>query len=103
MQARVNFNGTLSEAIAVDNGVEQVDIPAPTLLSIYFAAALAFAFQDCNVGVYLRFRCTGKVFDLRRFNAKSKTFETLICEILHADDADKGRHTENYGSVFYDI
>ena len=32
----VNVNGSLSEPGSVDNGVKQGDIPAPTLLSIYF-------------------------------------------------------------------
>ena len=41
MKARVKFNGSLSEPIFIDNGVNQGDIPAPTLFSIYFAATLA--------------------------------------------------------------
>ena len=94
MKARVNFDGALSEPIAIDNGVKQGDIPAPTLFSIYFAVALVFAFHDCDVGVYIRFRSTGMVFDLRRFSAKSKTFQSLIRELLYADDADLVAHSE---------
>ena len=94
MRARVTFNGELSGEIPVENGVKQGDILAPTLFSIFFAALLAHAFRDCDRGVGLRFRTTGKVFDLRRFNAKSKTFQALIIELLYADDADFVAHTE---------
>ena len=94
MKGRVSFNGQLSEEISIDNGVKQGDIPAPTLFSIYFAVLLMHAFKDCDVGVLLRFRTTGKVFNLRRFNVKSKVFQELIRELLYADDADFLAHTE---------
>ena len=73
MKAHVNFNGQLSEELAVDNGVKKGDIPALTLFSIFFAVLLSYAFQDYDKCVPLRFRTTGNVFNLRRFNAKSKT------------------------------
>jgi hypothetical protein len=94
MKARFNFNGSLSEPIAIDNGVKQGDIPAPTLFSIFLAVTLSYAFQDCDIGVFIHFRTTGKVFNLTRFNAKSKTFQTLVRELLYADDADFVAHTE---------
>ena len=75
--------------------IKQGDILAPTLFSIYFAMLLAYAFQECGIGIHLRFRTTGKFFDLRRFNCKSKIFNTLIRELLYADDADFVAHTEN--------
>ena len=95
MKARVAFNGRLSDEISVDNGVKQGDIPAPTLFSIYFTVLLGYAFSGCDVGVLLLFRISGKVFNLRRFNAKSKVFHDLIRELLYADDADFLAHTEN--------
>ena len=102
MKAQVNFNGSLSNPIAVDNGVKQGDIPAPTLFSIYFAVALGYAFQDCDRAVYIRFRTTGKVFNLRRFSAKSKTFQALVREFLYADDADLVAHSEEDMQVIMD-
>ena len=88
------FVKMLSDEVSIDNGVKQGDIPAPTLFSIYFAVVLTHAFQDCDNGIQLRFRSTGKVFDLRRFNTRSKTFQLLVRELLYADDADFVAHTE---------
>ena len=106
MKARVNVNGSLSEPIPVDNGVKQGDIPAPTLFSIYFAVMLSYAanaFQDCDIGVFIRFRTSGKVFNLRRFNTMSKTFKLIVQELLFADDADLVAHTEEDKQLIMDI
>ena len=73
---------TFSDKISVDNGVKQGDILAPTLFSICFAVLLMFAFNDCDTGIYLRFRISGKVFNMRRFDAETKAFEMLIRELL---------------------
>ena len=103
MKARVNLNGSLSEPIPVDNGVKQGDIPAPTLFSIYFAVMLSYAFQDCDTGVFIRFRTSGKVFNLRRFNTKLKTFQSLVRELLFADDADLVANTAEDMQLIMDI
>ena len=91
---QLHLNMKAREPISIDNGVKQGDIPAPTVFSIYFAVTLAYAFRGCDIRVYLRFRTSGKVFNLRRFNAKSNTFQTLIRELLYADEADLVAHTE---------
>ena len=88
MKARVNLNGSLSEPIPVDNGVKKGDIPAPTLFSIYFAVMLSYAFQDCDTGVFIRFRTSGKVFNLPRLNTKSKTFQSLVRDLVANTEQD---------------
>ena len=93
VKAQVNFNGQLSEQISVDNGVKQGGIPAPTLFSIYLSAILWFAFHNCNLGMMICFRTTGQVFDLRRFNAKSKTSDCLVRKLLYVDDPDLVAHS----------
>ena len=67
MKAYVAVSGTLSDKISVDNGVKQGDVLAPTLFSIYFAVLLVSAFNVCDAGIYLTFRTSGKVFNLKRF------------------------------------
>ena len=41
----------------------------------------------------INFCTTGKVFYLQRFNAKSKTSDCLVRELLYADDADLVAHS----------
>lgn len=93
MKGRVNFNGQLSEEFPIDNGVKQGDIAAPTLFSLYLTAVLWYGFHDCDMGVYIRFRTTGKVFNLRRFQAKTLVSDGLVRELLYADDADLVTHS----------
>ena len=88
MKARVNFSGSLSELISIDNGVRQGNILAPVLYSIYFAVLLAHAFENCDRGVCIRFQTSSELFSTQRVNTKSKTFQNLVHEFLYADDAD---------------
>ena len=55
---------------------------------------LAFLLRDSCV--FIRFRTTGKIFNLACLNAQSRTFLTLVGELLYADDADFVAHTEEY-------
>ena len=87
MKARVTFNDQLSGEKAINNSVKQGDNPAPTLFSIFFAVFLTHAFKDCDQDIPLRFRTSGRVFILRRFNTKSKIFVELFRKLLYADDA----------------
>ena len=102
MKARVSYNGKLSSSIPIDNGVKQGDIPAPTLFSIFFAVTLVLAIKDCDIGIYLRYRMTGKLFNIRRFNAKSKTFISIVRDLLYADDVDLVAHSEQDMQVIMD-
>ena len=88
MQAWVNVGGKLSEPISVANGVKQGDIPASTLFSLYFAVVFQLAFEGCHDGIYIRYRTTVKLFNIRRFDAPTKVLSSLFREFLYADDCD---------------
>lgn len=94
MQARINFNGCLSDPIPVENGVKQGDVLAPTLFAIYFAAVFHIAFKDNENGIYIRYRTDGKLFNIRRFLSSTKVLTVLIRDLLYADDCDLATHTE---------
>ena len=66
---------------------------APTLFAIYFAAMLRDALENTDVGVYVQYRTTGKLFNLRRLQAKTKVMEALIRDLLFADDCGLFTHT----------
>ena len=55
---------------------------------------LQYAFADSSDGVYIRTRADGKLFNIARLRAKTKTFEVLIRELLFADDAALASHSE---------
>ena len=94
MLARVQNNGEFSDPFPVTNGVEQGCVLAPTLFSMMFSAMLTAAFQDGDNGIPIRYRFDGKLFNLRRLQAKSKVQTEVLDEFLFADDMAKGAPTE---------
>uniref|UniRef100_A0A8C5PLD5 Reverse transcriptase n=1 Tax=Leptobrachium leishanense TaxID=445787 RepID=A0A8C5PLD5_9ANUR len=86
MTACVLDDGDASKAFPVTNGVKQGCVLAPTLFSIMFSAMLSEAFQSTSLGVSLRYRTDGKLFNLRRLQAVTKVKDTVLRDFLFADD-----------------
>ena len=87
-------DGEFSDSFPVINGVKQGCVLAPTLFSMMFSAMLTAAFQDSDNGIPIRYRFDGKLFNLRRLQAKSKVQTEVLDEFLFADDMAKGAPTE---------
>ena len=79
MQARVRNEGEYTEPFPVTNGVKQDCVFAPTLFSMMFSAMRIDAFQDVDAGFLIRYRFDGKLFNLRRLQAKSKVQTDVVC------------------------
>ena len=94
MLARVQNDGEFSDPFPVTNGVKQGCVLASTLFSMMFSAMLTDAFQDGDNGIPIRYRFDGKLFNLRRLQAKSKVQTEVLDEFLFADDMAKGTPTE---------
>ena len=94
MLARVQNDGESSDPFPVTNGVKQVCVLASTLFSMMFSAMLTDVFQDGDNGIPIRYRFDGKLFNLRRLQAKSKVQTEVLDEFLFADDMAKGAPTE---------
>ena len=94
MQSTVCFDGATSEPFLVSSGVKQGCVLAPTLFGIFFYMLLQYAFADCEDGVYVRTRQNGKLFNIARLRAKTKSYEVLLRELLFADDAALTSHSE---------
>ena len=94
MLARVQNDGEVSHPFLVTNGVKQCCVLASTLFSMMFSAMLTDAFQDGVSGIPIRYRFDGKLFNLRRLQAKSKVQTEVLDEFLFADDMAKGAPTE---------
>ena len=94
MVARVENDGESSDPFPVTNGVKQGCVLASTLFSMMFSAMLPDAFQEGDNGIPIRYRFDGKLFNLRRLQAKSKEQTEVLDEFLFADDMAKGAPTE---------
>ena len=86
MLARVQNDGGFSDPFPVTNGVKQSCVLASTLFSMMFSVMLTGAFQDGNNGIPIKYRFDGKLFNLRRLQAKSKVQTEVLDECLFADD-----------------
>ena len=86
MLARVQNDGEFSDPFPVTNGVKQGCVLASTLFSMMFSAMLTDTFQDGDNGIPIRYRFDGKLFNLRRLQAKSKVQIEVLDEFLFADD-----------------
>ena len=94
MTGQVLSNGEVSEPFNITNGVKQGCVLAPVLFNLFFTCVLSHAIKDLDLGVYLRYRLDGSLFDLRRLNAKTKVVERMIMEALFADDCALMAHKE---------
>ena len=94
MLARVQNDDEFSDPFPVTNGVKQGSVLASLLFSMMFSAMLTDAFQNGDNGIPIRYSFDGKLFNLRRLQAKSKVQTELLDEFLFADDMAKGAPTE---------
>ncbi len=86
MQARVQHDCEISDPFQVTNGVKQGCVLAAVLFCIMFSAMLTDAFRDGDEGIPFRYRMDGKLFNLRRLQAKTKVMIDIIRDLLFADD-----------------
>ena len=92
MLARVQNDGVFSDPFTATNGVKQGCVLASILFSMMFSAMLTDAFQDGDNSIPIRYRFDGKLFNLRKLQAKVQT--EVLDEFLFADDIVKGAPTE---------
>ena len=95
MLARVQNDGEFSDPFPVTNAVKHLGcVLASTLFSMMFSAMLTDASQDGDNGIPIRYPFDGKLFNLRRLQAKSKVQTEVLDEFLFAEDMAKGAPTE---------
>ena len=78
MMGQVLHGGDTSTSFAITNGVKQGCVLASVLFNLFFACMLSQAVKDSEEGVYIRYHLDCSLFDLRRLNAKTKTFKNLF-------------------------
>ena len=87
IQARVQDDGTFTEHFSVSNGVKQGCVLAPILFSIMFLAMLTDSFGNGDVGINIKYRTDGQLFNLRRLQAKTKVQSVTIRDFFADDGA----------------
>ena len=94
-KGRVVVGNDESTEISVCHGTKQGCVLAPTLFSIFLTVVLLVLHQETNDGIYVRHRTDGKLFNLSRLKAVTKTKTELIRELLFADDTALVAHTKD--------
>ena len=87
MTEKVVVGRDISSLFNINHGVKQGCVLAPTLFTIYLAAVLETMSLNPKGDVYIRTRTYGKLFNLARLKASTKTKEQCVRELLYADDS----------------
>ena len=85
-KGRVVVRQQESDQLDVNHGTKQGCVLAPTLFTLFLTTVLVSLHQELGNGIFVRTRADGKLFNLARLKARTKTREELISELLFADD-----------------
>ena len=86
MRAHAQYNGDISEAFAVRNGVKQGCVLAPILFCLMFLAMLQDAFHHPKDGICIIYQTDGKLHNQCHLKAVTKVKQTVIRDFLFAYD-----------------
>ena len=93
-RGRVAIGSEETGEVQVNHGTKQGCVLAPALFTLFLTVVLTILHQETDEGVYVRTRMDGKLFNLARLKARSKTQLKLITELLFADDTALVAHSE---------
>ena len=93
MAGAVYIGGSTTDPFEISLGLKQGCVLAPTLFTLFLAALLSTVSGHHSTGVFIRTRSDGKLFNLARLKASTKTRELCICELLFADATAIVAHT----------
>ena len=86
MKATVYVGDEQSNNFPINHGKKQGCVLAPNLFTLFLAVLLMKMKNETSKGVYVRTRHDGKLFNLARLKAMTKTQNETITELLFADD-----------------
>ncbi|KAJ1109670.1 hypothetical protein NDU88_007030 [Pleurodeles waltl] len=98
MLARILENGDSSNAFPVTNGAKQGYVLVPMLFSMMFSAMLSNAFcDDEETSIKTRYRTCGRLFNLRRLQAKTKVKDD--CPLNAATEANMQKSMNHFSTA----
>lgn len=86
MDVSVIAGGLPSEPFKMTTDVKKGGLVAPTLFSIFLSVFIFIAFTDCLHRFRIRYRTSIRLFNLGRQSAFTRTFQTLLRNLLYADN-----------------
>ena len=99
MKAAIQYAGSMSKPLEIKSRVKQGCVLALTLFGMLFHLLLKHAFGNSTEGVYMHTRSEGRLYNNARLKAKTKVHETIIRDMLFADDAAVTSHTKDLRCV----
>ena len=102
MKGQVVLNGEMSDAFRISSGTKQGCMLAPMLLTIFFSMMLHVAFRECDIGIPIRYRTDGSLFNLRRLQATTKTKLAIVRDLLYADECVLAAHSVQNAQPLFD-
>ncbi|VDM02642.1 unnamed protein product [Schistocephalus solidus] len=94
MMARAIYNGTVSEAFAVTNGVKRSCVLATTLFSLMFSLMLMDAYREERPGIRITYRMDGRLLNQWWMHLHSRVSTATVHELVFADDCALNTTTE---------
>lgn len=88
MRARVTMAGEESEPFDVATGVKQGCVKAPVLFNLYILCVTTLLHRSLQErsGINISFRLDGSLFNIRRFQSRTKVSLDHVLELQYADD-----------------
>ena len=86
MTGRVSNGCNISAAFPINLGLKQGCVLAPTLFTLHLGAVLETMSANLANGVYIQTCSDGKLFNLARLKAETRTNALCFRELLYADD-----------------
>ena len=82
--------------VTISNGVKHGYILDPVLFNLIITCMLSHAIRDLDLGVYLRYRLDGSLFNPHQLNGKTIwVMEKIVLEVLFTDDCALMAHKES--------
>lgn len=102
MKGIVQYDGSTSEPFEIYCGMKHAFVLTLMEFGLFFAVLLKHAFGSVREEIYLHRRSDSRLFNLACLRTKTKVCKSIIRNMLFADDAEVGTHSQqDFQNVMY--